>query len=385
MRIISLVLVIIVILCAGTLLYFFFIQGEKTPWQLSSETEQENNVESGDDDVVGVVETVTVETAASELPEQSLLVDTDITGAKLDPNGDSIWFYDRESKQIAQVNLKGEKLASVPAPANYVEDIVWSPDTQSFLYQSGENKYYYREREGGEEILLGSNIESPVFVNANEIWYRFIDPDRTSSAVRVGDPSAGLSGSQEVMPAGSSLVLKCVPNTNGVAYYLWPNENVPSAVYSLDQSGNKQLVVSKGSAMEAVWSPDGSSLAYTKTDNGRLQLFVANGEGKNPRQLDRSTFIDKIAFSQRGKTIYLAVPKLVPSLTDYLSGEAEVEDELYRYDIESGELTKIADLGLEGEKIGARQLFLSQNGKLLYFINSYNGALYVVNLSKLSS
>jgi len=376
-------LIIIISLVAGTLLFFFFIGddygltfGQKDPENTESEISF-----GGQEETLAV--SVTDEVAIAELPEVSLLVDTECIGLRLSDDGQVIWFYDGIGKRLRQVNLKGEDVAAGLELANDVADIIWSPDGSQFIYHSGSGKYYLYNINSQEEILLGTNIESPVWISSDQICYRFIESDDNASSLRTGTPGSGLTDSLEIMPAGASSVLKKIPNSSQVAYYLTPSENVPSAVYSISQNGDKSLLISKNAALEAEWSPRGDLLAFSRINEGRLELLAAGPDGSNPVKLARSTFIDKIVFTNGRGGLYAGVPKRIPNFTKYQQAEAGTEDDLYYLSSDGSEAKLVNDFANFTEKIDARNLFLSQNGKLLYFINSYSNSLYVVNLSKI--
>jgi hypothetical protein len=376
------IFVFIVIFVAGTLLYFFFIKGEIYSWKNFAETETDssNKVIMEASDTAGLIS----ETQAGEqLPPASLLVDTETVGATLTATGDGFWLYDSLEKKLKKFNLAGRATEETYTLTNLPQALIWSSDKKSFIYQGLNQQYYYVEP-GGDEILLGANLEVPVFSGDGRLWYRQIAPDNQTSYIKFGTPSLGLTDNREVTAAIGSVVLVGVPGNSDVAYYLTPSSRRASAVYRLDSRGGKKVIVGSGPATTAAWSPNGDHLVFTRLGKGdRINLWLATGDGQNARELERSTFIDKIGWNPDGSKLYLAVPKLLPTARSYLEEGGKTEDKLYEIDLVGGDSRLLTDFSDFDEKIDVRDIFLSETGKLLYFRNSYNSSLYAVNLEKI--
>ncbi|MFC1721488.1 hypothetical protein ACFL0Z_01090 [Patescibacteria group bacterium] len=384
MPISSLVFIVIVILLAGTLLYFFFIKEGETPQAVDVLENSGATVAEQFEDQTPVepATIISEEQAVEVLPEFSLIVDTPVTGATLD--GDSLVFYDGWDSQLVTTNLQGGKLENESVSYPSLTEIVWAPDKSGLVWREEGGEYYYSDRDVAEKVLLGPNISSPVFNRDGNLWYRFIDPDGTESGIRIGSPRTGLVDAQEIMPAKSNLVLKSIPGQEEISYYLTPSAVRPAGMYTLDTGGSKKPIVGKDTGVEISWSPIADQLLFTRVKNGsQMELWRTDSGGGNSQKLKKSTLIDKIAWSPDGNRIWLAIPKLIPIFSDYKDGISLTEDKLYELDLASNEVRELYDLSGQGDKIDARDMFLSKQGKILYLRNEHNNSLYAVNLSKL--
>lgn len=376
------IILAIIILAAGTLLYFFFIKGEIYSWKSLEDAE----IDPGKNLVMtagGEAGLISEDQASEQLPREGILIDTECIGATLTAEKDGIWLYDALTKKLLRFNWAGRATGEAHAMSNIPQALIWSPDRQAFVYQALNEQYYYGEP-GGEDILLGANLESPVFSEDGKLWYRFLAPDNQTSYIKFGTPSLGLTDSREVLASVSGVRLVRVPGSSEVAYYLIPSSRAESPVYRLDARGGKKVVVGSSPAVTATWSPDGKHLVFTRLGKGeRISLWLASGDGKNSQMLERFTFIDKVGWSPDSSKLYLAVPKLLPTAQSYLEEDAKTEDKIYEIDLASGASRLLTDFSALDEKIDARDIFLSETGKLLYFRNSYNNSLYAVNLEKI--
>lgn len=126
-------------------------------------------------------------------------------------------------------------------------------------------------------------------------------------------------------------------------------------------------------------------MVYTqRPSGGSLQLFIADGNGRNTKILPKTTFVDKIAWDNNADKIFLAVPQRIPTLDEYYGQEKKTQDIFYEYDLTSGAMNQLFDVAkiIPGKQIDAHNMFLSHEGQLLFFENSYDHGLYVVNVRK---
>ena len=56
-----------------------------------------------------------------------------------------------------------------------------------------------------------------------------------------------------------------------------------------DGGNNRQITDSKGIDTRPCWSPDGSKIMFVSNRGGKLQLWVMNKDGSNPKQLTRGS------------------------------------------------------------------------------------------------
>ncbi|MFC1721489.1 TolB family protein [Patescibacteria group bacterium] len=406
LTIIIMIIIVAVVVLAGLLLYFFLFQSSTQDKSTLSETseslsgtlslsEKQDNSEANP--AVGVtdiseeeitrestMENVSEEAAAEEFRVNILgmIANTEVVGGTLSANNDRVLYYDFTEEEFVSVNLLGENSVSLSATSFPAVQVVWSPDKTRLIYETPDDGQIFTFLEGSEEIPLGSFVSSPVFTDDSaEIAYYYGDSDNDISTVSLGNPETGLTKYKELASLKGNFVVRMVPTKNKVGYYLSPSLTRQSSLYttSLDAS-TTEILLSNKYAFDVKWSPDGSQMVYNKLgQNGRPELWLADGDGRNQRKLTHATYIDKVVWSPQGDYLYLAVPRNLPRIIDYYEGKIKTKDNLYTVNLATGEeylvyeLTKIMELDI-------RNMFMTPQGLLIYFENYYNHNLMVINV-----
>ena len=136
-------------------------------------------------------------------------------------------------------------------------------------------------------------------------------------------------------------------------------------IFSLNIRGGVAKPVLTGAPFEShpVFSPDGLSFAFTSDRSGVMNLWVANADGSNPRQLshDRDlTVFTSPAWSPDGRDVYVSRMK-----------HAVLAFELWRFPVEGGEGTPIVKSQPNNEawdeRINALGAAVSADGRSIYY------------------
>ena len=180
---------------------------------------------------------------------------SDYEGAQLSLDGSQLawWVKDGTQRQLwtARADLSDAHPRAVKAVINPAP-VYWSPDQSrlavSMMGGSFSNVAVLPADSGEPRVLVGgANASIPT---------GWIDSSRISYVSLTG---AG----------GGNFVTGSVSLSGDSGVRLFPNEDRPN-------SGS--------------WSPDGSHVAYMLLDQGRSTLWIADGDGSNPRQLTTEGF-----------------------------------------------------------------------------------------------
>jgi uncharacterized protein YjdB len=118
------------------------------------------------------------------------------------------------------------------------------------------------------------------------------DPDDASNFYRVTD-QAGNQGNAVFSPDGTRIAF--VSDQGG---------NLDLYVMNADGSDHRQITTTLSLEGSPDWTPDGQQLVYESDASGAVQLWIVNADGSNPRQLtDGDSFSMQPAVSPDGGTV----------------------------------------------------------------------------------
>ncbi len=331
------------------------------------------------------IKTVSEDEASEHLPVLQKLVATRVLGAILTSDLTRLQYYDLLEKTLMSVDFLGAEPIVLATPIDSIEKIVWSPSRELFLYQAGSSFYNFTGLDSDSPIELSEQVQQPVFTDDSmRIIYQYYDLENNASNISVGTPSQNLSDFQTLTKITGHLWIKRIPGQGKVAYYLEPHGDRLSDVKAVNLNNRQEeILVSQGLWTDATWNNDGTVMAFTQlNNNGELQLYLADGDGRNARVAQKTAFVEKICWHPDGKSLYVAVPKILPKIKGFYQNTEFTEDVIYEIDLETGYATIVLDLNIDPDrKIDVRNMFLSPGGKLLFFQNIRDQSLYVLNLS----
>jgi dipeptidyl aminopeptidase/acylaminoacyl peptidase len=286
------------------------------------------------------------------------------------PDGKKIAFT--RGGQIWQCNLDGSDEKQLTNIYTEASDFKWSNDGRKILFVSSVYPDCKTQEcnEQKDKEKKESKVKAEIFTH---LMYRHWNDWRGDkrSHLFLLDVASGkftdlTEGNKEDVPPpalGSSNDYNFSPDENEVAYALNPeftsaiSTNIEIYLLSLtSQSAAKIISTSKGVDCQPVYSPDGKWIVWTsmkragfESDKRDLVLYNRkNGEIQNlTDNLDKS--VDEIIWTPDSKTIYFTAAN-------------EINNSIYKIDIESGNVKLI-----EGENYNTN-IELSKDGKTLFFL-----------------
>lgn len=124
---------------------------------------------------------------------------------------------------------------------------------------------------------------------------------------------------------------------------------------------------------------------YNSSTGYRPNLYIVDAKGDaiglNKESLNIQTWPDKCTAS--GASLYCAVPTSLPEGAGLAPESTKfVTDHFYRIDLNTGQKTRVAiPTGTDGsQQYNAEKLYLSKDGKSLYFTNGFTGRLATIAL-----
>lgn len=130
-----------------------------------------------------------------------------------------------------------------------------------------------------------------------------------------------------------------------------------------------RTVVKDGYNVGALWSPDSQKFAFNKrSESGVMQLWVGNVYTGEVQNMNVDARLDQVTWAPDSKTIYAA------------SGNPG-GDLLYKVDV-AGQTQRVVEVA---SRISPAEMFMSADGKGLFFRNNLDGGLYYLNVGLLGN
>ncbi len=238
-----------------------------------------------------------------------------------------------------------------------------------------------------------------------EIKGRFLSPDVKEVAVS---------------PAGDKVFTWNIENGDGVGYISsfdekvkvkivsnpltqvnidWPEANTvllsskassvsSSFVYTIDtKSGLMKKVLGGMKGLTAKASHDLSKILYSTYTGGILTTSILNTKDNTTKEVIFRTLSEKCVWGNlRKNEVYCAVPTQIQDATypdAWYKGDVSFKDQIWHLNTSSGEVHLVADpLSLADQSMDATNLILDSKDNFLYFVNKNDLTLWALDLNQ---
>ena len=218
---------------------------------------------------------------------------------------------DPDPVDVYVANADGTGMTNLTAGYGAEWSWAWSPDGSRIAFVShddGVQKLYVRTVGGAEPLAVAEGIERDEgwAWSPNSIQIAYVSLKDGDTDIYLADVAAGTSRNVSNDALGSSRP-RWSPTGTHVAYDVqWEDSNGRHAdVYITPATGGDAVNVTKdGSSRGGSWSPDGSQFVFVTSRSGDDEIYVSDGDGRNPVRLTNNPANDRDpAWSPNGTQI----------------------------------------------------------------------------------
>lgn len=318
----------------------------------------------------------------------SSIIPTNVAAANVSTTGAITW-YDPSSGKFFTADANGKNARELTSQLfPNADSVTWNaqgnkaviafPDESKIIYDFATKKQYTLPKESDDFSF------SPA---GDQIAYKYLPQDVDERYVVTSSPDgSSVKFVEKIGDQANDVDVTWSPNNQVIATYRKSSDASRQEVFFIGQNKeNFKSAVTEGRGFEGKWSPDGSQMIYSvfsAATDYNPSLYIMNSSGDNigagRTGFEIATWPDKCSFGVGGTTVYCAVPKFLDSGSGLRDRNSlSTNDEFYAIDVNSGNSRLIATPSL---RVSAANVFLSANGKTLYFTNSLTGGLESIRL-----
>ena len=320
-------------------------------------------------------------------------VSTNALAAEPVTDGIGIRYYDELLDQFFRLDALGNSVPLSTQKFHDARSINWSPtDNRAIItFPDGSNILYDFDKQ--DQVTLPREWNDIKFSpSGDKIAFKNESIRESDRWLAIANPNG--SEVQLIEPLGdkaNDVAINWSPSGQVVALFRESYSGTSQEIFLIGQSGeNFKSIITDGRGFEGQWSPDGSQLLYSVySDNSRynpvLHFVDSAGDqvGGNDANLGLQTWSYKCAFSNISSEAYCAVPRFLATGTGIFPDSAvNTNDTIYKINLNTGGKSVLAlPTFLSGDRdYTVANLFLSNNGSLLYFTDANSGNVYSIQL-----
>ncbi|MFH1142112.1 MAG: hypothetical protein V1695_00185 [Candidatus Uhrbacteria bacterium] len=391
-------LVVVSVGIALALYYTFFKPAGPSEGELTTEEETAGGLPTsglGTPTTIGQVEEIGLqvsEVARGGLTEVTSLTTGRVYSTSVNPDGESMNYYDASDDRFYQINADGTVTRLSDQKFPDVDDVSWADqgDKAVIEFPDGSNIVYNFESE--TQVTLPNHWDDFEFSpSGTEIITKSMTTDPDSRwLIITSEDGTHTTG---VNPLGSNadkVYLNWSPNQQILAFSdTGPTQTGFDRKMILPVTENMDVLpglIVEGFGFESVWSPRGDRILYSvsgEENDFKPMLWVVDGSinsiGDNRHRLDVETWANRCVF-QDNESVICAVPQDMPNNAGIQPGiisASEASDYLYEININSGAKSLLA---VPEEAQGIENLTLSADGNTLFFTDARSGILQMIKL-----
>lgn len=320
------------------------------------------------------------------------LSDEPVLAPTLNEDGSALKYYSRKDQGFYELSFDGQirtLILKKELPAT--TDILWSPGKNQALLKISAGSLgpqtIFFDFATQKETRLSEKLGNPVWQNSQKIIYRYFDPAKKELTLNLANPD-GTHWKKLADLDFSQVFSASLPQSGSISFWKAPDAYEESTLYSVSPLSTEKKIIFQGKfGANFLWNSQGSLalVSHTTEKAGKkMQLALINNNGGEYKNLEIPTLISKCAWSKDGQTVYYALPGSIPENAilpnDYYSQKFFTADTFWKVNVLTGEKTRLIDLNKISAQVDAKNLFLSPDEGLLFFVNRVDGKLYRISL-----
>lgn len=321
------------------------------------------------------------------------LTDERVLAPVLSADDTIVKYYSEDSGKTYQIGIDGKNksvISDKELPS--LKDAFWSPDKtrviSKFSEPDGSSKFFLYDYRKSSGVPLKSNIDSIVWKNNDQIFYKFYNSSSRERSLNIANPD-GTEWNKIVDIDIKDIAIAPIPQSGLVSFWNKPNAYDKTRFLSVSIVGeNSRTLFQEKFGVDYLWNRNGTSALVSHTDDtdkSKIRLAVINSQGGEYKNLEIPTLISKSVWAIDNQTVFYALPGSIPDNSvmpnDYMSGKFTTADTFWKVNTKTGEKTRLVELDKIPGRLDAASLFLNTDENKLFFVNKIDGKLYKIDLS----
>ena len=316
-------------------------------------------------------------------------------GGTLDADGASLNYFDEDSGQFYRISEDGLTRELLTDQKFFgVTEVDWAPDKDKVVvsFIDGNNVIYNFDTDK-QYTLPRETKEFDFSPDSEQIAYKYISEDHKdenfvglvnadgsnlSAVTALGDRDAFVQINWSPTHEVVATFQESVEGDRQELFFLGPDEKVYKSTYIEGRKFEGQFVSEGNQMLYSVYSPE-------KEYMPNLYIMDARGQniGRNNTDLNIRTWAHKCTTDTGSAYAYCAVPTYLPEGAGMFPEVADnTPDIFYKINLSSGSKTLLANPvdNEGGNDYTADSLFVSDDGKSLYFTDKNTNQLHYISL-----
>ena len=313
-------------------------------------------------------------------------INEEVLGVSMDSNG-ALYYYSISDEQIKKANFDGkEKQTLLSNLPGVPERLLWSPKKDQVLIglRQGKTLRWHHATITTKSLTPLKPAISRVAwsTNGEKIYYQYGGGGGERS-VDIANPDG--SNFKTLAKIGTiDHFVGSVPQSVRLAFWTRPTGLETTILESIEQDGSdRKTLLTNRYGTDYLWSPNGKYILFSSTKNragSDMALGLMNENGGEIRDLGIPTLVSKVTWSKDSKTLYYALPGNLPAESvlpdDYYQKPLFSEDTFWKIDIETGQKSRLLELGEGIPPLDSSDLFLSPREDYLFLTDRKSKRLY---------